>query len=623
MQNLFVDILLNPILWGVVTFTMIAIMALMVIKSRYKVFAPNLFVIHIRRGVVKHKSFGGGFFKLPIIDQYFLLPTTIQRIEIKASEKVISKENQEIIVRGFLVWRIEDAEKAFKRITGNSSNSTLSEINTTLEQLAESVIRTTVANMSLDSILRNRGKIVDDLMKEFSTVVATWGVSIETVEIKDVELINQELFINLQAEFENAKNLEAQQITIQTSRAIESAKISKNKELEMAKSEADRELRIIKAQQEEIAILRELEKERKVLEEQKNVALAKEQQEQEVLTAMQLKQQEVGLIERKKAQQFVEEDRKLEILREQKQLEVGVAAKKKEQELLEQERILSVKQREKDIQTMQLEQQREVEKAEYYQKEETIKAETDLITKVKAAEAEKIRNIKTNIEVKAEKERLEAIAYAEANKITAEGQAHAMKVKAEGEAEAKRMNAIADSEKIKIIAEAKKDEMLAEAEGIRAKLEAEADGLEKKVLAQNQISPEVLSQQVVESIVTKLANVLPQIAESMKVGDVKWVNLGGDGNGANPLGIIPKNLVQLVSSMEAFGVDIPGLLSGFLSKTSGSGSNGSDGNSKQPLAQLTGLTNLLTNTATTKNKKKGKPGDPIEVKSTEPEKATA
>ena len=116
MKNLFIDILMSPYLWGIVVFTLVAIMMIFVVKSRYKVFAPNLFVIHIRRGVVKHKSFGGGFFKLPIIDQYFLLPTTIQRIEIKASEKVISKENQEIVVRGFLVWRIEDAEKALTKI---------------------------------------------------------------------------------------------------------------------------------------------------------------------------------------------------------------------------------------------------------------------------------------------------------------------------------------------------------------------------------------------------------------------------------------------------------------------------------------------------------------------------
>ena len=620
MQNLLLDILLSPYLWGIVVFTLVTLMSIFVVKSRYKVFPPNVFVIHIRRGVVKHKSFGGGFFKLPIIDQYFLLPTTIQRIEIKASEKVISKENQEIVVRGFLVWRIEDAEKAFKRITGNTSNSTLTEINTTLEQLAESVIRTTVANMTLDSILRNRGKIVDDLMKEFSTVVATWGVSIETVEIKDVELINQELFVNLQAEFENAKALEAQEITIQTSRSIETAKISKNKEIEMAKAEADREIRLIKAQQEEIAILREIEKEKKILEEQKNVNMAKEMQEKEVLAAQQLKQQEVGLIERKKAQQFVEEDRKLEVLRQQKEREVGIASKIKEQELLEQERVLEVKRREKEIQVMQLERQKEVEQAEYYQKEETIKAETELITRTKAAEAEKIEAIKTNIEVNAEKERLEAIVLAEANKIKAQGDAQAKKTRAEGEAEAKKLEAQAEAQRIAQIANAKKLEMLAEAEGIRAKLDAEAEGLEKKVLAQNQISPEILSQQVVESIVNKLSAVLPQIAESMKVGDIKWVNLGGDGNGSNPLGIIPKNLVQLVTSMEAFGLDIPGLLTGLLSKTNSNGSNGSDGNVKQPLAQLAGL---LTNTATTKGKKKEKTEDALSVKTTEPEKVSA
>lgn len=610
MENLLLDILTSPYLWAIVVFTLVALMTIFVVKARYKVFAPNLFVIHIRRGVVKHKSFGGGFFKLPIIDQYFLLPTTIQRIEIKASEKVISKENQEIVVRGFLVWRIEDAEKAFKRITGSSSNSTLTEINSTLEQLAESVIRTTVANMTLDSILRNRGKIVDDLMKEFSTVVGTWGISIETVEIKDVELINHELFENLQAEFENAKALEAQQITIQTSRSIETTKIAKNKEIEMARAEADREIRLLKAQQEEIAVLREIEKEKKILEEQKNVNMAKEMQEKEVLTATQLKEQEVGLIERRKSQQFVEEDRKLEVLRQEKEREVGIASKKKEQELLEQERILEVKRREKEIALMQLEQQREVERAEYYQKEETIRAETDLITRSKAAEAEKVKAIKTTIEVNAEKERLEAQAIADATKI-----------KAEGEAEAKRMSSQAESQKIKVIADAKREEMMAEADGIRAKLDAEAEGLEKKVLAQNQISPEVLSQQVVESIVTKLSAVLPQIAESMKVGEVKWVNLGGsDGNGANPLGIIPKNLVQLVTSMEAFGVDIPGLLNGLMNKSKGNGSEGSDGNGNQSLAQLAGL---ITNTANNKGKKKGKSSNSLPVKNSEPEKVTA
>ena len=182
------------------------------------------------------------------------------------------------------------------------------------------------------------------------------------------------------------------------------------------------------------------------------------------------------------------------------------------------------------------------------------------------------------------------------------------------------MNAQAESQRIKVIADAKREEMMAEADGIRAKLDAEAEGLEKKVLAQNQISPEVLSQQVVESIVTKLSAVLPQIAESMKIGDVKWVNLGGDGNGANPLGIIPKNLVQLVTSMEAFGVDIPGLLNGLMNKSKGNGSGGSDGNVSQPLTQLAGL---ITNTANNKGKKKGKTADTVNVKSTEPEKVTA
>ncbi|MFW9991540.1 MAG: SPFH domain-containing protein [Candidatus Odinarchaeota archaeon] len=540
--DLTVGILFNPFLWGVVALALIAITIMLVFKKRYKVFPSNVFVIHIRKGKVRHKSFGGAFFQLPIVDQYFLLPTTIQRIEIQATDKVISRENQEIVVRGFLVWRVEDAEKAFQRITGVSSGSALHEINTTLEQLAESVIRTTVANMTLDEILRNRSKIVDELMKEFVTVVGTWGVSIETIEVKDVELINQELFRNLQAEFENAKALEAKEIEIQTHRAIEQANIYRQKEIAVTKAAAEREVRILQAEQEELAKIRELEKERKIIEQDKTVKLAEQLQQQEVQLASETRELEVGL------------------LQQNKEREVGLARKRKEQELVEQERVFELQQKQKELEVMQIRQKREVEEAEFVQRREATEAETELIKKTKEAEAEKQRILRTSVEIDAERELKAAKAKAEAARTSAAAEAEAQRTRAEAEAD-----------KIKMLASARKEEMLAEAEGIRAKLEAEAQGLEQKVLAQNQISPEVLSQQVIQEIVSGLVTALPEIAEHMKVGDIKWVNMGGNGGDSSPLGIIPKNLIQLVTSLEAFGIDIPGLIEMLLKRT------GSDG----------------------------------------------
>lgn len=593
MVDLLVAVLTSFWLWIVVALFLMFLTFIAVVKSRYKVFPPNVFVIHIRRGEVKRKSFGGAFFRLPIVDQYFTLPTTIQRIEIKASDKVISRENQEIIVRGFLVWRVEDAEKAFRRITGVTSGNTLREIDTTLEQLAESVIRTTVANMSLDEILRNRGKIVDELMKEFAQVVSTWGISIETVEVKDVELLNQELFLNLQAEFENKKALEAQEIQIQTSEMVERANIAKQRELAKAKAEADRETRMIQAEQDEVARIRELEKERRIIEQEKEVQLTRANQEKEVQTAQELREQEVGLAERRKNVEFTEQDRLLEIAREQKEMEVGVARKKKEHELLEQERLLAIKRKQKELEVMQADRQREVEEADYFQKETSIRAETELIRRTKEAEAEKMRTIKTQVEVEAERRRLDAQAEAEAARVRSEGQADARRTEAQSE-----------SDRIKWLADARREEMLAEAEGIRAKLEAEAEGLERQVLAQNQVAPHVLSRQVIQEVVSSLAEVLPQIAEKMQVGDVRWVNLGGDSNGSNPLGIIPKNLVQLVTTMQAFGVDIPGLLNGLIADTTGGESGGSGGNGSPKPLELSALSSLLTSGGKRKSTKK-------------------
>ena len=116
--------------------------------------------------------------------------TAIQTVDITASDKVISKENQDIIIRGFIVWRIVDPEAAFATIARSSNTNPMREINHTCEQIVEAVIRTTAANMTLDQILRERDLIVRKIVGELQDVVDTWGLQIETVEIRDVEIKN-------------------------------------------------------------------------------------------------------------------------------------------------------------------------------------------------------------------------------------------------------------------------------------------------------------------------------------------------------------------------------------------------------------------------------------------------
>ncbi len=492
----------SPQLWiglGISAATLVVLMG-MLIRSRYKVFDSSNFVLHFRRGKLKNKSYGGSFFLLPIFDKYVVLSTAIQQVEIHAQEKVITRENQPVIVNGLLVWRIVDPEAAYRAIGSQYGRNAMLGLNKTLEQIVESIIRTTVAKLTIDEVLRERQIIVEAITKELFSVVSDWGISIETVEVVQVELTNSALFQHLQAKFEQEARRKAMEITIETDRELEQKRIEQNFEIEKIKADRELELRLYKAELEEKARKRELERDRQIVEMQKQVELAETQKQREVQTLEQLKEKEVGELSRLKEVEFAK-----------------------------------------------LERERELSEAKIAKQTKEIEAETKLIERTKAAEAKKLELIKTQIQVAAEKELREAQAHAEAIRLQTEAEAMKIKMMAEAEAERRRK-----------IAQATREALLAEAEGKKAVLLAEAEGLAEKVRAQQQINEAMLMKELIQQ--------LPEIAKSIKIGEISWLNLGsgstegnGRGNGS-PLSIVPKNMLELLGIARHFGLDIPKLV---------------------------------------------------------------
>jgi regulator of protease activity HflC (stomatin/prohibitin superfamily) len=424
----------------------VLLMLIIIFKKRYKIFTSNEFVLHFRSGKLKTASYGGGVFLLPIVDHIVVLSTAIQTVDISASEKVISKENQEIIVRGFIVWRITEPEMAFKAI----GTTAMTSISVTLEQIVEAVIRTAVANMTLEQILRERSIIIESIMSEVTPIVESWGVSIETVEVRDVTVVNQELFDDLQAPFENEKRRMAREISIITERDIREMAILKDLKIAKAEAKANNEARTFEAEQDQVAKVRELKRDKAVVDQQRVLDLTEQEKKRAVEVAIQAREQQVGEAIRVKQFEF-----------------------------------------------MKIEMAKQVEQAAKEQEQKTIDAQTALIQREKNAQAE--------------------------------------------------------AKQLRIVAEAQKEQMMAEAEGRRAILLAEAEGLRENVNAQNQINEAVLMQ--------KLIDQLAVIASSMKVGDIQWMNFGGNGSGEDsPLGIIPKNMMQVLAIGKQFGLDINGML---------------------------------------------------------------
>ena len=165
--------------------------------SRYRKFKTNQYVIRFRNGKVRSAGKGGRVFLMPIIDEIVVIPTTTQQTFLEAKEKVISREFQDISVGAFVFWRVSKPDVAFTAVSWNERESDY--IETIIKNAAESIIRTTCANMSLESIIRERGEIISAVTKELHDLMADWGIAVISVEVRDVEVLNSTLKSNMEA----------------------------------------------------------------------------------------------------------------------------------------------------------------------------------------------------------------------------------------------------------------------------------------------------------------------------------------------------------------------------------------------------------------------------------------
>jgi regulator of protease activity HflC (stomatin/prohibitin superfamily) len=188
---------LGPYSVWIVTVTVLFFFFLLFLLTRYRKFKTNEFVIYLRNGKVKRAGLGGRLFLLPLIDEVIVIPTTIQQTSLEAKEKVVSREYQNIAVTGFIFWQVTEPSSAFTSVSWDTRSSDY--VENVIKNAAESIIRTTCANMALEEIIRERSKIIDAVISELHDLMANWGVTAHSVEIRDVEVLDPELKGNMEA----------------------------------------------------------------------------------------------------------------------------------------------------------------------------------------------------------------------------------------------------------------------------------------------------------------------------------------------------------------------------------------------------------------------------------------
>lgn len=95
----------------------------------------------------------------------------------------------------------------------------------TIEDMARSIIRDKISNMTIHDVLKNRSALRDAIRTDIQAVMTGWGMWLETIEISDVQICSSTLFRNLQSEYKEDNRLKAYQITSDTQDKIKRAEL--------------------------------------------------------------------------------------------------------------------------------------------------------------------------------------------------------------------------------------------------------------------------------------------------------------------------------------------------------------------------------------------------------------
>ncbi len=139
--------------------------------------------IVLRFGKFRSLSGPGPFWIIPIVDT---TPNWIDhRVMVTpfATEKTLTKDTVPVDVDAVLFWVVWDAEKAALEVE---------DYQVAIAWAAQTALREVIGQMTLADILVGRAKMDEDLQKIIDERTTPWGVTVQSVEIRDI-VIPQEL----------------------------------------------------------------------------------------------------------------------------------------------------------------------------------------------------------------------------------------------------------------------------------------------------------------------------------------------------------------------------------------------------------------------------------------------
>src|SRR5436190_4935462 len=118
---------------------------------------------------------------------YWIIPLIERKQRVDIRTKTVDLEQQETITKDSVTIKV-NAVLWFKIISPQDAIIRVADYNKAVYQFSVSALRNIIGQHSLDEVLREREQINTTLQKIVDSTTEPWGVKIEMVEMKDVEI---------------------------------------------------------------------------------------------------------------------------------------------------------------------------------------------------------------------------------------------------------------------------------------------------------------------------------------------------------------------------------------------------------------------------------------------------
>lgn len=133
----------------------------------------------LRLGKFKGLKGPGPFLIIPVIDSVNMYIDQRIRVSAFKAEQTLTKDTVPVNVDAVVYWTVWDVEKAALEVQ---------EYQEAIEHIAQTGLRDTIGKHELATLLQERDKIAEDLQALLDQNTNPWGITCQTVGIKDIAI---------------------------------------------------------------------------------------------------------------------------------------------------------------------------------------------------------------------------------------------------------------------------------------------------------------------------------------------------------------------------------------------------------------------------------------------------